>query len=138
MHIPWHHPHESNVCRSPIAEGLAKKWLSERHGVRVIDLEQAGIKVQSRGKPAERRAPRESLGPAVCPPSLLQGVILVLLSSTAYPCIASNTKTQRCYTAYSSYPTPPPLLAKSPLRNLHRLRTNRLTGKRSWYQNYAG
>lgn len=40
----------SNVCRSPIAEGVAKKWLSERHGVEVQDLEQIGYKVQSRGK----------------------------------------------------------------------------------------
>ncbi|CAN0560595.1 unnamed protein product, partial [Ectocarpus sp. 12 AP-2014] len=39
----------SNVCRSPIAEGLAKKWLSERYGVGVQDLEQAGYNVKSRG-----------------------------------------------------------------------------------------
>ncbi|CAN0345797.1 unnamed protein product, partial [Scytosiphon promiscuus] len=42
-----------NVCRSPIAEGLAKKWLSERHGIGVQDLEQAGYKVQSRGCSAD-------------------------------------------------------------------------------------
>ncbi|CAM9985700.1 unnamed protein product [Hapterophycus canaliculatus] len=39
----------SNVCWSPIAEGLAKKLLSERFGIGVQDLEQSGYKVQSRG-----------------------------------------------------------------------------------------
>lgn len=48
-HAPAPVPY-SNVCRSPIAEGLAKKWLSERYGVGVQDLEQAGYKVKSRGK----------------------------------------------------------------------------------------
>lgn len=38
------------MCRSPIAEWLTKKWLAERHGVRVQDLEQAGYTVQSRGE----------------------------------------------------------------------------------------
>ncbi|CAN0090028.1 unnamed protein product [Ectocarpus sp. 8 AP-2014] len=47
-HAPAPVPY-SNVCRSPIAEGLAKKWLSERYGVGVQDLEQAGYKVKSRG-----------------------------------------------------------------------------------------
>ncbi|CAM9607761.1 unnamed protein product [Ectocarpus sp. 13 AM-2016] len=47
-HAPVPVPY-SNVCRSPIAEGLAKKWLSERYGVGVQDLEQAGYKVKSRG-----------------------------------------------------------------------------------------
>ncbi|CAN0586940.1 unnamed protein product, partial [Ectocarpus sp. 12 AP-2014] len=44
-----------NVCRSPIAEGLAKKWLSERYGVGVQDLEQAGYNVKSRGESPPRR-----------------------------------------------------------------------------------
>lgn len=33
-----------------MAEGLAKKWLSERQGVGVQDLEELGYKVQSRGE----------------------------------------------------------------------------------------
>ncbi|CAM9605247.1 unnamed protein product, partial [Ectocarpus fasciculatus] len=48
-HAPTPFPYYSNVCRSPIAEGLAKKWLSERYGVGVQDLEKAGYKVKSRG-----------------------------------------------------------------------------------------
>lgn len=39
-----------------MAEGLAKKWLSERQGVGVQDLEQLGYKVLSRGKNDTHRA----------------------------------------------------------------------------------
>lgn len=38
-----------NTCRSPMADGLAKKLLSRMKGVGVDELEQAGVRVRSAG-----------------------------------------------------------------------------------------
>lgn len=38
-----------NTCRSPMAEGLARKTLADQRGIRVDELEQAGLRVLSAG-----------------------------------------------------------------------------------------
>lgn len=46
-----------NTCRSPMAEGLAKRLLAEQRGIEVEDLENAGLRVVSAGTLAHPGAP---------------------------------------------------------------------------------